>query len=203
MYSIKSALRRSLSRLPARSMLPPCAGRGHPLPRLRVPVARTEPVPPARSPGQERSAGGQGASCSQREGVERGSPTGNLPALPGGASAGMRGLAGPGCPPAAAGRDCRAAERNQSREEANNLLCPRRRSSAALPQVLPVSLWRVASGKDESLKRGSFSYRKSLFQGVEPEISNADEHLERSSEKVQACCSTALTCSRGHPFSMG
>lgn len=87
------------------------------------------------SPGQTRSAGGQGPTCSWSQGMERGSPRGKLPA-------GMSQPGRAGLPAAEPGRDCRAAERNQSQEETNNLLWPLRRgcrSSAALLPVLCVS----------------------------------------------------------------
>lgn len=195
MYSIKSALRRSLSRLSARSVLPLCWSWPSPCP----------PVPPARSPGQEGSAGSQGPAAASAGGWRGAAPPGNLAALPPRASsraaAAWQGRA-------ARGRDCRAAERNQSREEANNLPWPLRGRSAALLQALRVSLgsWG-ALGEDESLKRGSFSHRKRLFQGtvcrVRAKVPNADGHSGQTSEKVQACCSTALTCTKGHPSSVG
>lgn len=145
---------------------PPCAAlylAALPVPCWPWPPPALAPCATCPSPGQERSAGGQGPSCSWSQGMERGRHPAGM-SLPGRA----------GLPAAAAGRDCRAAERNQSREETNNLLWPLRRccrSSAALLQALCVSLWsRWPLGKDESLKRScqpgaAFPAGRGYFRG--------------------------------------
>lgn len=191
MYSIKSALRRSLSRLSARSVLPLC----WPWPSL------CPPVPPARSPGQEGSAGSQGPAAASARGWRGAAPPGNLAALPPAPPAGLRlpGRAGlPG--------DVTAGQPSAIRAGKKPITSPGR--SAALLQALRVSLGSCgALGEDESLKRGSFSHRKRLFQGtvcrVRAKVSSADGHSGQTSGKVQACCSTALTCAKGHPSYTG
>lgn len=150
--------------------------------------------------------------------MERGSPTREASCPPRRClQPGCRCLAEPRCPPAVGGRDCRAGERNQSREETNNLLCPLRRcwrSSAALLQALCLPVETVTSGEGCIPKkgflilkgwplpaRGTFSYRKKLFRGmmcrVRAKVSNADEHLDYLEQSCRHAAAELWPVARG------
>lgn len=115
MYSIKAAPRGSLSRRFPHLVLPLGAGLGHPL--------RHRGTHRVRAAGP-RSVSGRGAGWRSR--MEKGSPAGEPSPLPPSCfQPGRRCLAEPGRPLAEGGRDCPAAECNQSREETNNASSPR------------------------------------------------------------------------------